>query len=77
MVVKPDINKSEDEDADQYSLMENEDGVLCCSCGRALIKLDEETYQCPGGYPTYRIADGSIIIDKFGNLMFKAEENHG
>ncbi len=55
---------------DNYYPVE-EDGVMKCSCGRELIKLDEETYQCSGGYPIYRFDEGTIIIDKFGNLCIK------
>ena len=63
-------------DADTYYSVENEDGTLRCSCGRELEKLDESTYRCSGGYPTYRFDDDSVFIDKFGNLMAKKIE-HG
>ena len=55
----------------EYYAVEDEDGVMRCSCGRELIKMDEETYQCSGGYPIFRFAEGSVIIDKFGNLCIK------
>lgn len=55
-----------------YFAVENEDGLLRCSCGRELIKMDEETYKCPGGYPVYRFAKGEVIIDRNGNMMFKS-----
>ena len=58
------------QDHDGYYLVE-EDGVLKCSCGRELEKMDEDTWRCSGGYPVYRFSEGSIILDKFGNLMLK------
>jgi hypothetical protein len=61
---------------DKYYLVEDSSGVLRCSCGRELIKMDEETYRCLGGYPVYRIDDGSVVIDRFGRLMIKKEEEH-
>ncbi|GAG29178.1 unnamed protein product, partial [marine sediment metagenome] len=44
--------------AAQYYPVEGPDGKICCSCGRELIKVDEDTYKCPGGFPTYRISGG-------------------
>ena len=58
-------------DADRFWLVEYEDGQLRCSCGRSLIKLDENTFKCTGGYPTYSLADGEVMLDKFGNIMLK------
>lgn len=75
--IKPNINHDRDDEiAKEYFTVEGEDGVMRCSCGRQLIKMDETTYMCSGGYPVYRFEDGSVIIDKFGNLMFKHEESH-
>ncbi len=62
-------------EADEYFAVE-EDGVLKCSCGEQLVKLDDQTYKCPGGYPVYRFQDGSVYIDKWGSLMMK-KINHG
>ena len=61
-------------DNDYFSVA-GEDGVLRCSCGRELVQLDERTYACPGGYPIYRFEDGEVVLDKFGNLMFKAKSH--
>ena len=72
---KSDDVKDFEYEADEYFLQEGEDGILRCSCGRELIQLDAETWKCPGGYPTYRINDGSVMIDKFGRLMFKHEDH--
>ena len=70
------IEPAESEDkGGQYYLCEREDGTLKCSCGRELVQLDEETWRCEGGYPTYKFSDGSIYIDKFGRLMFKKHEH--
>lgn len=66
-----DFKSDKKDGADNYFAVEDEDGVLRCSCGRELIKMDEETYKCPVGYPVYRFKDGEVVIDKFGNMMFK------
>jgi len=58
-----------------HSVMDNK-GRLRCSCGKELIKMDETTYRCAGGYPIYRFEDGTMIIDKFGNLMIKTEDHN-
>jgi len=60
---------------DGYYMAQSPDGVLRCSCGRKLIKLDEHTWQCSGGYPIYRDEDGAFVLDKFGNLMLKAKDH--
>lgn len=54
-----------------YFLVQREDGQLRCSCGGELIKLDEHSYKCSGGYPIFRPGDGEIIQDKFGNIYLK------
>lgn len=59
----------------QYYPVTYKDGRVTCSCGRELMKIDEHTYQCTGGYPIYRFDEGDIIKDKFGNLMMKAKEH--
>ena len=70
--IKPANNKT---DTESYYLCEDEDGTLKCSCGRELIQMDEDTWKCTGGWPTYKFSDGSIFIDKFGRLMFKTSEH--
>ena len=62
-------------DADRYFLVEDEDGQLKCSCGRKLIKLDDETYKCEGGYPIYRVPQGEVVIDTYGRLMLKKKKH--
>jgi len=69
--VKP-VSKNNEDD---YFAVE-QDGVLKCSCGEELEKMDDQTYKCPGGYPVYRFQDGSVFIDKWGNLMMK-KIDHG
>ena len=64
-------------EANDYWTVVDPDGTLRCSCGRELIKMDENTYKCPGGYPIYRFGDGSIFIDKWGNLMLKTSDHGG
>ena len=63
-------------EADEYFAVE-QDGVLKCSCGRELEKMDDQTYKCSGGYPVYRFQDGSVYIDKWGNLMMKKIDHGG
>lgn len=58
------------QDYQGYFLTE-QDGVLKCSCGRELVQEDENTFRCSGGYPVYRFSEGTIILDKFGNIMLK------
>jgi len=66
-------NKADTKDAEQYHLVELKDGTLHCSCGSILIQMDETTYRCEGGYPTYSLANGEVMYDKFGNLMLKTK----
>lgn len=57
----------------EYFLVMRDDGHMHCSCGRLLVKLEDHTYKCGGGYPIYRPSDGEVQIDKFGNLMIKVK----
>lgn len=54
-----------------FFLVEDHDGTLKCSCGRELVNVDEHTWRCSAGYPTYRFEEGTIMVDKFGNIMIK------
>lgn len=49
----------------------DEDGIMRCSCGRDLIQMDEDTYRCAAGLPIYKFSQGTIVKDKFGNLLIK------
>lgn len=40
-----------------------------CVCGFELIKEDEDTFRCTGGNHRYRMSEGQIALDKFGNLQ--------
>ncbi len=71
------IEPTEYREEDEYWAVLAPDGTLRCSCGRELEKMDEHTYKCPGGYPIYRFEDGTIFIDKFGNLMIKTTDHDG
>ncbi len=62
---------------DAYWAVVDADGNMKCSCGRQLIKMDEHTYKCAGGWPIYRFEDGTVFIDKFGNLMLKTTDHDG
>ena len=62
---------------DNYWAVVDADGNMRCSCGSELIKLDEHTYKCAGGWPIYRFEDGSVFIDKFGSLMIKTSDHDG
>jgi len=59
-----------------YTPQVGSDGVMRCSCGRSLVKVDEDTYKCAFGFPRYRFSMGEITLDKFGNLLFAAKD-HG
>ena len=39
--------------------------------GRVLVKQDENTYRCTGGYPEWKMDSEDVFVDKFGNLMLK------
>lgn len=55
-------------------------GTLKCSCGNELNKIDEDTYRCAGGYPTYRFSLGDMIevLDKFGGKqLLLRPKKHG
>ena len=48
------------------------DGItLRCCCGYELTKGDDENYLCAGGHHTYRVSDGDVFIDKFGNIQLR------
>ena len=61
----------------KYHMVADEKGVLRCSCGSKLVKMDEKTYKCPGGFPIYRVDEGDIVKDKFGNLLFRMKDHGG
>jgi len=71
------IEPIQEREEDEYFSVVDPDGVLRCSCGRELEKMDEHTYKCPGGYPIYRFEDGTVFIDKHGNLMLKHIDHGG
>ena len=71
--IEPECIREEDE----YWSVVDANGIMRCSCGRELIKMDEHTYRCAGGYPIYRFEDGTVFIDKWGNLMLKASDHGG
>ena len=69
--IKPVIGEIDE----RYELVEDKDGILRCSCGREMIKSDEETYTCSGGFPSWRVSDDDLFIDKFGNVQLKHKEH--
>jgi len=64
-------HKADLKHADGFHLVENEDGTLHCSCGKAMKQRDKNTLMCEGGPPTYTIDAGDVVFDKFGNMMLK------
>ena len=64
------------EENDRWFPVIEKDGCMRCSCGRELLRIDEDTYQCSYGYPTFRLSDGDVLIDKFGNIMLR-KGKHG
>lgn len=74
--VEIDLNGRNDPNGGRgYFLVESSNGLLHCSCGRPLKKLDERTYVCPGGYPKYSFDQGDVQLDKFGNLRFRVKDH--
>jgi len=68
------VSRGKDEDEmDEYYSVEDEDGVLRCSCGSELVKMDEESWRCGQGYPIYKFEDGEVLLDRNGNLMLKGK----
>ena len=63
--------RDENERLGSYWPVVHSDGHVTCSCGRELLKLDEGTFKCSGGWPIYRLSEGDIIKDKFGNIMMR------
>lgn len=62
-------------DPQGYFLVMRDNGKMFCSCGRPILRLDDGTFMCSAGYPQYRPGAGDILIDKFGNLMFRQTEH--
>lgn len=58
-----------------YYLVQHKDGKLLCSCGNELIKNDDTSWKCSGGYPIYRPSDGEFFKDKFGDVYLKIKEH--
>jgi hypothetical protein len=54
-----------------WHLVQTADGKLQCSCGRELVKMDEHTYRCSAGFPSYRIDQGDILKGKNGELFLR------
>ena len=71
------IEPVESRESNSYWSVVDADGNMRCSCGSQLIKLDEHTYKCAGGWPIYRFEDGTVFIDKWGNLMLKTTDHGG
>lgn len=45
--------------------------TMVCCCGYELIKESETTYRCTGGSHRYNLAEGDVIKDKTGKLLFR------
>lgn len=50
---------------------QNPDGSYSCCCDYEIKKVDENTWKCEGGGHTYRMDEGDMVMDKFGNMMMK------
>lgn len=71
MQLKPEFHPNKS----QWFAVRSKDGRMHCSCSRPLVQVDKNTWRCSFGYPQYRFEDGTVIKDKFGNLLFK-EQSH-
>ncbi len=60
---------------DEYKIIEYPGDVMTCICGYELIKEDSKTYRCTGGSHRVNMDDGSLMMDKFGNMMMKIPES--
>lgn len=47
-----------------------------CVCGYELIKETEDTFRCAGGGHRYRMSEGEVEFDKFGNVLLKMPEDN-
>lgn len=54
-----------------YDPMSYDGKTLRCCCGFELIKEDDNNWHCTGGGHVYRIQDGEVAYDKFGNTLLK------
>jgi len=73
-------NEQSNEMDDGYESAEvDKDGNLRCYCGAELTVEDEESgvYRCTDGGPLFKFDDGSVKIDKFGNMFIKKGGEHG
>lgn len=77
--IKPDVCYVDNENASEARNQGNNyfdpmavDGITpkCC-CGYELIKGDDDYYRCSGGNHTYRVSDGDVLVDKFGNIQLR------
>ena len=80
--IKPDLkNVTMDTDSGQWFDPYNSkdahgrigDGVTPrCICGYTLHKESEDTWRCAGGNHRYTVKEGTLFIDKFGNVWIKS-----
>lgn len=71
--IKPHFDKGYN--YDKYIGPDSE-GKLRCEEGYELIQKDENTFECTGGGHRYRFDDGTIVIDKFGNVLLKRQSQN-
>lgn len=74
-VLDPADRATDREDNQYYPVMNPETGMMTCSCGNELVKLEEGMYRCGAGWPMYRIEEGDVIKDKWGNLLLRIKEH--
>lgn len=60
----------------EYLPCEEANGMMVCVCGYELLKEDEDTWRCSGGGHVYRLSDGSVTHDKFGNTYIKRRRDN-
>lgn len=82
-IIKPDTFFTDSSNAEHstnsmrisFDPLRNDGKTLVCCCGFELVKSDDDLYRCTGGSHTYRISEGDVEMDKFGNMLFRIPQS--
>jgi len=78
--IKPNLSSNHGDEFFDPMTGEPEDGTavgikpVCC-CGYELVKEDNDVWRCIGGNHRYRMSEGEVAFDKFGQPLIKMPEN--
>ena len=67
--------KTEESESGVFNPMSYDGITPRCVCGYELVKEDEKTFRCTGGNHRYNMKEGSVTLDKFGNILLKIPES--